>query len=358
MRKITVFVLLTALVLGVLPFVNSATYVPDNKFYWTCLSNGDKLAVWTCTHDCCVVCQKNGYNNYPEDRCAGLPRCSCGSNSQPGDIQPPVITLNMPFNNTISGSRSIQFSIATDEKADYYYKDSADERRGFKKICPNCLSYNGKISFADGQHTITILAADANNNQAEKPVSFFIDSQKPKIRSTLPKSKGYTNGTFVVTYDELNLQKVKLMYNQGPGYNEVVRTDCPKGVKQECSFFVHGMSQTPLTYYFILEDPVNTVQSKEVKTIYVDTVVPTMTITLPESISYKGGVPFDVDVSEDVTLEYRDNSQKTPRWNKFCSKCDNYARKRSFSRGSHAFDIRATDLAGNSVQGSVSFIVE
>ncbi|MEM4245060.1 MAG: hypothetical protein QXR60_02565 [Candidatus Nanoarchaeia archaeon] len=352
MNRKSILILLSAFVFAI-AFVNSATYVVDDRYHWTCLTKGEKLAKYTCTSDCCITCQKNGYTA-PWYNCEGSP-CSCGSTGA-GDLEPPVLQVINPVDGFISDKRSVDFYITTNEKADYFYKDMSDERRGYRKFCTKCEEYNDRISFPDGWHTIIIMASDYNNNQADKQVTFLIDSKKPRIKKTLPKAKAYCNGTFVIQYDEENLKNISLFYNEGSGYTGVTKTDCPSGLRQECTFFVPALNQGPLNYYFMISDNIYTVQSKEVK-VNVDTVVPTMTITKPEPTTYERYVEFDINVDEEVTLEYWDYALSRPRWSRLCAKCDNYSRKKGFTKGDHTLDIRATDPAGNSVIGTVSFTV-
>lgn len=354
MRKLAFMLLLAALLFGVIPFVNSANYIKDNNYYWTCLSKGESLERFVCNHDCCQTCQKNGFTA-PWYNCVGSP-CGCGGGGAASDTTPPSFTVAGPVDNFVSGSRAIPFSIQASELVDLYYKDSADALRGFKKVCSNCNSFDDKISFSEGTHTITLLAADSGNNQVEQVRTFFVDSKKPRIRATFPKVKGYSNGTFTVQYDENNVRNIKLAYTQGNGYQFVTKTDCPSGTKQSCAFSVSGLSQGVVSYYFVVEDPLATVQSKELSVI-VDSIVPVLDVAQPESKSYDASVIFDLDVSEDVTLEYMDHSQRSPRWAKLCSKCDNYFKKKTLTKGSHTMDIRATDLAGNSIIRTIPFSI-
>ncbi len=355
MRKITFIILAITLVLGILPFVNSATYIEDNNYYWTCLGKGEQLVSYVCKYTCCVTCQKNGYTA-PQYKCVGSP-CGCGGGGTPTDVEPPSMAVTSPNDGIMSDSRSIAFFVQMNENVDLYFKDSLDEARGFKKICSKCAKFDNKISFNDGAHVITLLASDSSGNRVEQIRSFFVDSKKPRIRAAFPKDKSYSNGTFIVQYDEANLQNVKLGYDQGQGYQWVTKTDCPNGNKKECTLLVPGLNQGPLRYYFVLEDTINAAQSKVLNT-NIDTTTPSITITKPESITYNGSVLFDIDVSEDVTLEYMDYAQRSPRWNKLCSKCDNYYGKKSLSKGSHTMDIRVTDPAGNSAFGTASFFVK
>lgn len=360
MRRLTVLLMLTSLVLAVLPFVNSATYVVDDQYHWTCLAKGEKLAFYVCNSDCCITCQKNGYTT-PTYHCDGSP-CGCGSgNGNPGDLEPPLLNVLSPSNGLVFDTRSVPFDVEINENSDLYYNDSADPRRGFRKVCSNCKKFDSKVSFSDGPHVVDVLARDASGNEAKETRNFLIDSKKPRIRSTLPRSKAYSNGTFTVQYDEDNIKDVKLVYTQGAGYSSsgyttLAKDSCPAGYNKGCTFLVQGLGQGPLSYYFIVEDVITQVQSKEVK-VTVDTIPPVMTITQPVPGTYKGRALLDIDVTEDVTLEFMDSLQSRPRWSTLCSRCDNYNRTKYFSKGPHMLTLRATDAAGNSAEDLVSFTI-
>lgn len=85
-----------------------------------------------------------------------------------------------------------------------------------------------------------------------------------------------------------------------------------------------------------------------------DTTSPILTVNRPENTTYGRKVPFNMTVSEDVLLEYIDNSVASPRWRTLCTRCDEYGdsktKTKAFSKGNHDILIRAIDKAGNSMQ--------
>ena len=78
-----------------------------------------------------------------------------------------------------------------------------------------------------------------------------------------------------------------------------------------------------------------------------------ITNSFPKNETYYGRrVPFNINISEKVLLEYYDEDSRSPRWRRLCSNCNEYgisrSKRKSFTRGIHDLLIRATDKAGNS----------
>jgi hypothetical protein len=74
-------------------------------------------------------------------------------------------------------------------------------------------------------------------------------------------------------------------------------------------------------------------------------------------------IPFNLSVSEDVTLKYIDNSVANSRWRRLCNNCDGYGnekrkRTRSFKKGVHKILVMAIDKAGNSDVKNIVFEVD
>jgi len=86
----------------------------------------------------------------------------------------------------------------------------------------------------------------------------------------------------------------------------------------------------------------------------VDTTVPIIDLYSPtEGATYDSRrVRLNMDVDEEVLLEYSDNGG---RFRRLCRRCDHYDRTRSFSDGSHSVVITATDKAGNVATETVNF---
>ena len=211
-------------------------------------------------------------------------------------------------------------------------------------------------SFKDGAHNLTFKATDVFGNAVENNISFIVDSAVPKIILTLPKANRITNGSdFSVKYSEENLNKVVLVYNE----TEMIEyVGCESGKNKICSADIdlEDFDNQELTYHFIISDELRNVSSKNV-TVHVDTTIPEINVTLPinETI-YGKRVPFAVNASEEVKLEYMDDIlgvNETLRWRSLCSNCGSYGIERaktvSFKPGVHEILIRASDKAGNAV---------
>ncbi|MFH1510493.1 MAG: hypothetical protein ABIF10_02280 [Candidatus Woesearchaeota archaeon] len=349
-------IMVTIMVMAALATIPFATaWTNDGQLHYECLHRGERMVIYECDHDLCIVCQKNGWAYLPS-RCSGQ-TLSCGQGPN-ADIQPPEITLNSPQEGFFYSSRAVPFDITTDEPATYYYMERGKEAKGYLRICPNCRSYSREISFDDGPHFITIKASDTGGNSAYKNVTFAVDSKNPIIRDTLPDSGKYTNGEFTVFYDEENLMKATLFYKINSGaYISISRTDCPKGLRKDCTIKVSSLPDGDVTYYFKIEDSATSVSSTE-KAARVDTVPPVLNRIGPQNMAYPTvNVPFEIQVSEPVQLTYIDLFD--PRLTKtLCAGCASHKSTQRFSDGSHKVLITATDPAGNKAESTIDFAVD
>jgi hypothetical protein len=360
MKKVA-FTIISLLFIAIFSFITYAyTWNNDGAYHFECLHEGDKLKRYTCTSSLCIVCQKLG-NTYPANYCSNqAPSCSYNNNNSAIDIKPPVINIVSPVTGAYFGTRAVPFNIQTDEEANIYYIDNSDTRRGWVKICSMVKSCIKTISLYDGPRNISVLAKDASDNEAKKTVIFTIDSQKPLIRLVMPKANTYSNGRFSIQYDEADLRKATLFWKTSSSgiYNQVVKTDCPKGVKQVCNFTVSTLPQGSINFYFKIEDAATPVQSVE-QTVMVDTVAPVLARISPQPTPYaEKTVPFTLTVNEPVTLEYIDYKEARPKFKTLCKACTLYDRTVTFLDGNHSVEIRAIDNAGNHDSELVTFFVD
>jgi len=219
-------------------------------------------------------------------------------------------------------------------------------------LCRNCDSYNKTKNFKDGYHNLTLVATDKFRELDRNVTSFFVDSTAPKIRETLPKKKGYTNGSFSIVYDELFLHNITLNYN-----GSSTKLDCPSGKKQTCYFNVDlsEHNNDTINYYFEVRDMFfKTVQKKPIA-VKVDTTVPQIN-KLNFTVNRRR-VEFDINISEEVELSYYDLNSTRPRWINLCGNCDLYNKKKSFSLGEHNLIIKATDKAMNIDEEKISLVI-
>ncbi len=343
--------------IGVLVIIALATLVSADDYHWECLHKGESLIRFHCNYDCCVVCVKDGYSRLPA-YCSEQPYCSCTGGGDP-DLYPPELTINSPQNGFVSSSRSVPFDLLVNEISTLYMIDSQKENYGYIKICDDCTVYKKIRALDEGFHVLTLKAVDKGGNPAYRTTSLTIDSIKPRISKTYPKSGEYINTIFTAEYDEDNLVSVTLHYKQSgsASFEGVTRYNCPKGKKQNCSFEVNGLAQGELWYYFTVTDIATSVDSKQIK-VYIDTIAPEI-LEYNDSEYYSvKGVNLNIVVSEEVTIEYIDYSDMRPKYTKLCSKCTSFSKAKSFNDGLHNVTIRAKDYAGNTDEVSIVFMVD
>jgi hypothetical protein len=276
------------------------------------------------------------------------------------------LQVNSP-DNIIYDSKRIAFNITTtDEVEKIEYINYYDNKPRWKILCRNCDEYGllkkKTQTLNEGWNNITIKATDEFGQMKEENITLFIDSKAPVISKTEPKRNSVINGSeFYIKYTEDNLQKVELFWNPSQELN------CFAGKNQECRTFVDlsAFDGNWIEYYFEVSDSINIVQSKKTR-VLVDTTSPILTINSPKNQidgeTYDRRVPFNITISEDVLLEYIDNSVASPRWRRLTSNSDEYGNTRkktlTFKRGIHKIQIRATDRAGNSDIEAISFEVD
>jgi len=275
------------------------------------------------------------------------------------DDTDPVVTIVSPVHEKIYAERRVELTVGVDEPVETL-EYSLDDGR-FRRLCSDCDEYDRRKSFRDGEHTLIVRGTDYAGNAANSSVvSFSVDSREPRITRQYPRNKQYTNGTFIVRYREENLKDISLFYKgvADGDYTEVKKEDCLPGRREECIFDVDltAYDGFDIFYYFVVRDYATETEG-DVYTETVDTTVPIITINAPTPgfISDSRRVRLDIDVTEDVTLEYSDNSGS---FRSLCRNCDDYDRRHSFSDGSHTVVLMATDKAGNEGFAEVFFTVE
>jgi hypothetical protein len=266
------------------------------------------------------------------------------------DNSAPVLTIFEP-SFVLQESRRVLFDLETDEPAKLSY--SIDGTR-YRTLCRNCDSYYGYKTFRDGDYKVWIKAEDEIGNDYKELIEFEIDSRKPRIYSTLPRTKYVDNGNFIVSYSEDNLQSVTLHLGDQP-YPGV----CKDGQRQEC--IINGdiglFDGQEVDYYFEIEDIFGNIVKSRPRTIIPDVTDPVITILSPEdNETYNSYVNFNIELSEKVKkLWYEDLDTGYTRT--LCTNCDSYNRRKRFRDGEYSFNFIAEDFVGNTNDLDLSFVV-
>ncbi len=238
--------------------------------------------------------------------------------------------------------------------------DYKDNLNSFRTLCSNCNSYNKPITLGDGNHTIVIRATDSVGNSQQQTIELFIDSTPPRIVSIKPESRKITNGSYVeVKYTETNLNSVTVLFGNSSTIINKALTNCPSGTNKVCNSSISNeiaqFNGQYIDVYFNLTDGLSTALSRK-STVFVDTSSPVLTVTAPvNNANYKSFIQFNLTVNESSKVEFRDHSTFSPRWTNLCTNCNKLSIKKSFSKGAHNVEVRATDKAGNSVTETRTF---
>jgi hypothetical protein len=320
---------------------------------------------YTCHSDMCPVCVTD--NNFPTH--PGF--CYNGGNGVggncepggggPGDLKPPILTINSPVDNQIYNTKQVVFDLTTDEPASILYTDNINGRGVWKKIASGVTAYKRGVSFKDGLNDITIRAADKNGNSIDIIRKFTVDSTKPKIKKTFPK-KGFADGNFEVQFAEKNPTSLKLNYGDKIVNLNLDSCTIEKGINScKIKIDLSSFNNQKIDYWFTLTDIANNVVESKPVSINVDTSNPI--INNPDSMYTQNGknIFFSIDITEPnlESVSYIDNSAKKPKFTKLCSSLKNgiCTKKVSFSIGNHDLDIQVIDSAGNSVTKSLTIAI-
>jgi hypothetical protein len=284
------------------------------------------------------------------------------------DVKPPVITINSPVKDNLYTKTSVLVNISLDEKASIYYKDLL-KTGDWKKLCDECISYSSARLFSEGQNNIIFRAVDLAGNEANKTINFFIDSKKPSISKTDPRS-GFTNGMFELEFIETNPKQIALGYGNASMYKQEVfnSNDISKNcylskTKYYCNFDIRSKIKTfegqQINYSFKVIDIANNFYEKAVKKIIVYTTDPK--VNLFNFTISKKTVSFYANVSEKNFDEigYNEIVNGKNKYTVLCSTLKNgiCQVKKTFSTGAHTLGIQVIDKAGNSIAFSRDFTI-
>jgi hypothetical protein len=272
----------------------------------------------------------------------------------------------------IYDSKRALFNITTEREVEKIeYINYADNRPRWRTLCRRCNEYGfdrkKTKTLREGENNITIKATNEFDFVEEKNISIMVDSKKPRISRTTPKRNAIINGSnFYLKLREDYLKHISMVieFNGSKDIipldvNNCVQDRSYKGCNYDFDLTVYDGKQ--IEYYFIVKDSINQVESRKTK-VWVDTTPPELDVYFPEDDFYGRKVPFNITVSEKVLIEYYNPSDRNARWRRLTSNKDEYGNTRfktkTFKRGMHDLQIRATDKAGNSDIDVISFEVD
>jgi len=252
------------------------------------------------------------------------------------ECDPFNFTVEFP-NNFIYNSMRVNLKITSDKNlfSKLEIKDYSEKNSRWNLLCKNCLKYEKTKTFVDGFHNISIRGSLIDGRSLSEGRSFIVDTKNPVIIAPRIRSKGYTNGLFLINYTEDNLDKVTLFY----GGKNLTKTssECFSGKNKQCSFQEDLINYTGnrLEYYFVIKDIAGNAQKSKVEKAIVDQTAPQI-LNLSYSVIFND-VYFKIYVNESnfQDISYIDNSEKNAKWKVLCSRLDKNglcAKKQGFSK--------------------------
>lgn len=379
MKKIVNKRLIVSFMFVVAVVLLSSGVLADQKVL-LCLGNGEKILYSECNPvipdftcfgtQCqrCVTQLDNGaFCPTSPNSCNGLGlECNVISGGGGGtiDAEAPILIVNSPIQDEIYNGRRVLFDLETNEPSTLTYTD--DGGRRIKNLGRNLFSYSRQLNLKDGPNTVTIFAADRNDNTAEHVVSFFVDSTKPRLGRPSP-SRGYANGVFEIYFTEVNPDSLILNYgNEVVGFRTAsvdLNTCNTVRNKVYCSIEVAlaDYDGDEISYYFELTDIADNKVSSRPISLLVDDSDPVIESLVFETD--KRNVFFTIEVTEpfldSVFYRYVDNRGREIE-KKICSRLKDgvCSGKASFRDGDYTIEVVARDDAGNEYKESISFSID
>ncbi len=292
--------------------------------------------------------------------------CSDNGSNTTIDITPPILFISSPILGEVYSERSVLFDVNPNEKSTMAYIDNSEEGSGWKQICSKCTLYSQKRTFKEGFNNITLRAVDTSGNTAYYDLYFYVDSSKPKMGNSLPKS-GFASGVFNIEFTEANPMSLKLKYGNVDTafreYNVNIENECVINAgKYICEIVINLLDydEETIEYYFeILDIASNSAVSKTI-VLLVDYSSPKI-----NSLNYiiEGKyVILNLDITEQNIdkIVYIENNDPKAKEKTLCSGMSSNLciKKISFKDGNHNVSIIIRDKAGNFVTYNLLFFTD
>jgi hypothetical protein len=203
-------------------------------------------------------------------------------------------------------------------------------------------------------------------NETKQTYTFYVDLTDPQFKDNIPQGIVYNDPTpeISIYIDEVHQS------NSGINLSKIIIKLDGEDVTE--SSLINRTGDLDATVNYIPEEALaegthevrvnatdNAGRNSEFSWIFtIELVSPLdMQVNSPENKNYsERRINFDILLSNESSLEYRDNSLRRPRWRRLCKDCSEYNRSRSFSNGWHNITLKATSELGEEEKEIVFFV--
>jgi len=264
-----------------------------------------------------------------------------------------TLTLNAPLPGLYT-DRRLPFNLSLTEEGEIEFINYNDRTPRWRRLCRNCDNYGEERartrSVNEGMNNISFRGTNGITNDTEN-VLLTVDSKDPSIKKTEPSS-GFTNGSFMIEFEEENPASLFLNYGNSFRNAEADLNSCVEdGNKKVCEINVNisDFENQEIRYWFNLTDISGNFDVSRIREVDVDTVSPFVDF-FNHTIDGRR-VSFVINVTETNfdKITYIDFEDDNPRERNLCTRLrDGVCEKRqTFNRRDHDLTIRAYDEAGN-----------
>ncbi|MFA5856011.1 MAG: hypothetical protein WC867_01535 [Candidatus Pacearchaeota archaeon] len=279
------------------------------------------------------------------------------------------IKIIHPENNNIFNKRQVFISLESNivlEEISFIAENGKIHSE--RTLCKNCNVFYGSRTFDEGEQFLRIIGRERLDS-IEYNISFFIDSTKPKLAITQPRSRSYFNGSnFMVQVIEKNPKSLFVYYGDSfdllRSYEVNLSSQCIlEENKNFCNFDIDlsEFNERKIYYKMILTDIADNIFESRPTEIFVDTLPPK--INNPNSFFTmdRNYMHFQIDVDENnlKSISYMDSLEDNPKHKLLCSTLKNYLcdKKVSTRLINHNITLRVLDKAGNFAEAKLSHAI-
>ena len=274
------------------------------------------------------------------------------------DTTSPLINITYPLNNSNHASNTIDinYTVSDTNLDSCWYSNDTYSSNTTLASCINITD----VTWAQGQHNLTIWANDSAGNENSSSVTFFIDSIAPLIDFEDETENNNTafNRNYIyvnVSVTETNEDTITfLLFNSTGQVNSTSFTDSTRTINWT------NLPDENYYYNVTINDTSGHSNTTETRTILLDTTSPTSSITLSRTVVEAGIENITINwTAYDLNLDYKIMNISYPNGNLLLyNLTDNATITEPTVQGTYEVWVFVNDSAGNTNTTNTTFLVQ